>query len=76
MINNTFTMTVGFLGWGSVRKGLEKANFHGLKIECIESSGWFKRDFTFKGNIEDIRKWKALCNQWILDNTVNDWKGK
>lgn len=40
----------------AVRRAVEQLNFDGGNIRCIEGPGWLDRKFSFKGDVESMRK--------------------
>ncbi len=59
------TIEVGRFLCGDMRKYLDAAIFKGAKIQYMESSGFFKRDFTIKGDNVDVITVHADIGRWI-----------
>jgi len=60
-----FSFQAGRLLCGTVRDYLNKCKWEGKNIDFLESSGFFEREFTIKGDLddvteilEDLREWK------------------
>lgn len=66
----TITFDVGILLCKHIRYFLEQSIFEGRDIKFLESSGWFERTFTIKGNLEDMRYIKRSVNLWITENNI------
>jgi hypothetical protein len=61
----SFSIEVGRLLCGRVRSYLAKAKFEGAKIEWIESSGILEREFTIKGESEDVKAIERDFDVWF-----------
>jgi hypothetical protein len=70
MTRAKFSFTAGRLLCGHVRDFLKESIFLGKDIEYLESSGWFERTFTIKGNAQDILEIKEAINEWAKDNNL------
>ncbi len=66
----SLSMEIGRLHWADVRDYLKAAQFKGAKIEWIESSGFFERQFTIKGDVADLRAIKRDFDAWFVKANV------
>ena len=64
------SMEIGRFHWADVRDYLKVAQFKGAKIEWIESSGFFERLFTIKGDVADLRAIKRDFDAWFVKANV------
>ena len=61
----TIEIEVGRLLCGKVRDFLNKCKFKGMNIEFNESSGFIERDFTIRGDDNDIALVKSSLDNWV-----------
>lgn len=65
-----FELTVGIMLVPKVRDFLKKCQFEGMKIEFIESSGWFAREFIVKGKCQDVQNVADILKKWAKENDL------
>lgn len=58
------TYDIGRLLCGRVRDYLNKCKFKGMKIEYYESKGFLEREFTIKGDYDDVIQVKRDIDNW------------
>lgn len=66
-----FTVTVGRLMARQVRDYLDSCKFREMDIDYIESFGFFQRDFTIKGSIEDVIEVRRTLAEWARQQDLN-----
>jgi hypothetical protein len=64
----TLTYEVGILLCRQVRDFLKMCKFVGYNIDWIESSGWFERTFTIKGDDAHIDRIIETILEWDKEN--------
>jgi len=67
-----YTFEAGRLLCGQIRNFLESQKFTGRDIDFIESTGFFTRKFTVKGNDKDVLVIKKALDLWADDNGMTE----